>query len=208
MGISATKLDSDQPDSDNEEQEIETIDNYEVNNIEVASDKNQYAFTKLPEIIGTGQAYDISIITVFQSPRETEKIETKSKICTERFISKPLPPTQLGLGRKDKPLNISWHRSVTPNVNAYKIKWKPIIDDPSVVTIKSEEYTIDIDSEDEVIDFSFPKNLIVNNTGYKVNVYAIAESGGLVSESKELHEKFLFKKDPFEVSVYNETATE
>ena len=168
-------------------------------NIEVSADKSQYVFNDLPKIIGTGHAYDISVVTVYLSPRE---VESKSKECKERFMTRPLPPTKLGVGDKEKPLEISWHKSVTPNVVKYKIRWKPILEDAK--DVKTDEETIEVvDPDQDQITFSFPPGRVQVGQVYKVNVYAVAESANLSSESKELHEKFLIQNES-EIVVYVE----
>ena len=70
--------------------------------------------------------------------------------------------------------------------------------------IKTEEEIWDkFNKSDETVHFSFPADRIVVEAAYKVNVYAIAESGGHSSESKELHEKFVVKSST-EIALYNE----
>ena len=70
--------------------------------------------------------------------------------------------------------------------------------------IKTEEEIWDkFNKSDETVHFSFPADRIVVEAAYKVNVYAIAESEGHSSESKELHEKFVVKSST-EIALYNE----
>ena len=60
--------------------------------------------------------------------------------------------------------------------------------------IKTEEEIWDkFNKSDETVHFSFPEDRILVEATYKVNVYAIAESEGHSSESKELHEEFVIK---------------
>ena len=201
LAINANTSEDDEADDDDEE-EITKIKDFEVKNIEVSADKSQYTFNDLPKIIGTGHAYDISVVTVYTSPRE---IESKSKECKDRFMTRPLPPTKLAVGDKDKPLQITWHKSVTPNVVGYKVRWKPMnVEDASNTNVKTDEATIsDVDPEQDQIFFSFPPGRVQAAQVYKVNVYAFAESANLSSESKELHEKFLIQNES-EIIVYVE----
>ena len=70
--------------------------------------------------------------------------------------------------------------------------------------IKTEEEIWDkFNKSDETVHFSFPEDRIQVEAAYKVNVYAIAESEGHSSESKELHEKFVVKNST-EIALYNE----
>ena len=181
------------------DENMETIQDFEMVNIEVAGDKNQFTFSKLPDIIGSGHAYRVSILTVYASPRE---IETTSGECYEIFMTKPIPPTHLGIGDTNEPYQICWHKSMTPNVSKYRIRWKSMNSD------KTEEETIECQPDDEIIHYQFPPELIEDNTGYKVNVYAIATCGDLEAESKELHEKFLFAKKKVSVHKMSECENE
>ena len=70
--------------------------------------------------------------------------------------------------------------------------------------LKTEEEIWDkFNKSDETVHFSFPPDRIVVEAAYKVNVYAIAESEGYSSESKELHEKFIVNSST-EIALYNE----
>ena len=70
--------------------------------------------------------------------------------------------------------------------------------------IKTEEEIWDkFNKSDETVHFSFPADRIVVEAAYKVNVFAIAESEGHSSESKELHEKFVVKSST-EIALFNE----
>ena len=71
--------------------------------LQLISDKNQtkFTFSKLPEFIGSGHAYDVTIVAVVETQR-TDKItkvtttsEVESPVTKERFMTKPLPPVDL-----------------------------------------------------------------------------------------------------------------
>ena len=191
LGINANtgedEADDDANENENEENKEINIKDYEVNNIEVAPDKNQYTFSDIPKITGTGHAYDITVVTVYTSPRD---VEVKSKEYKERFMTRPLPPTKLSVApvgdNEEKSLKICWNKSVTPNMTGYKVRWKPLHQSEETV-IKTDEESIN--AKDQTF-FSFPPERVQVGTVYKVNVYAVVESGNLSSESKELHEKF------------------
>ena len=164
---------------------------------EVASDKNQFTFSKLPDI---GQAYKISIVSVYTSPREVEmrRTETTSHEYTKVFMTRPLPPTELSIDDKEK-LQIKWQKSQTPNVVNYKVTWKANEDGSNKNDGKE---VIPCETEDDFVYFKFDPKLAEDNTSYKVNVYAIAKCVEEEAESKELHEKFTFTKDPLEITLF------
>ena len=169
--------------------------------IEVPGDKTTYTFSKLPEVIGSGQAYLIRITAAVLTVKENEVFSPET---SEKFITKPLPPTNLRVGGEGG-LEILWHKSITPNVIGYKVRWKPLIGSEDV---KAEEASVDprqslAKGDSNNISFNFPSALVQIKSAYKVNVYAIAESDGLSSESKELHEKFYFMSNT-EMSIYSE----
>ena len=133
--------------------------------------------------------------------------DVESEEIKERFMTRPIPPINLRVGNKDKPLQICWNRSLTPTVNSYRVKWKPMInkqeqDDDNLGNLKTEEAVIavldtdqnELDEEkDDAIYFSFPLQQLQIGLAYRVNVFAIAEHGGEMQESRELHEKFVVK---------------
>ena len=71
--------------------------------LQLISDKNQtkFTFSKLPEFIGSGHAYDITIVAIVETQRTDKitKVTTTSKVespvTKERFMTKPLPPVDL-----------------------------------------------------------------------------------------------------------------
>ena len=67
---------------------------------EVSGDKTQYTFTKLPEIIGTGHAYDITIVALVKTDKSDGEVISPEN--TERFITKPLPATNLKIANSGK----------------------------------------------------------------------------------------------------------
>ena len=99
---------------------------------------------------------------------------------------------------------ICWYKSITSTVTSYKIKWNPI--DSLDGSIKREEMTVlleDLEKDGDLIYFCFPLEQVRIGSAYKVNVHAIAESCGLTAESKELHEKFIFKNST-EIALFSE----
>ena len=62
-------------------------------------------------------------------------------------------------------------------------------------------------SESDLVHFSFPIQQVQVGISYKVNIFAVANSGGLSQESKELHEKFTIKSES-EIEVYVEAQSQ
>lgn len=171
--------------------------------IEVPGDKNQYTFSKLPEIIGTGHAYNIDVVVVATTSKEAE---VSSDSSSGTFVTKPLAPTNFKID-KDKSRTIMWYRSMTPNVTKYRIRWKPSEEFANLDTSqKSEEGFATRDSTDNYLSYSLPSTLIVGAV-YKVNIYAVVDVAGQPVESKELHEKIQVK-DQDEITIYVEETKE
>ena len=61
--------------------------------------------------------------------------------------------------------------------------------------------------ESDLVHFSFPIQQVQVGISYKVNIFAVANSGGLCQESKELHEKFTVKSES-EIEVYVEAQSQ
>merc|ERR1712086_883712 len=87
---------------------------------------NIFSFFQLPEIVGTGHVYKISITAIWSTKKDGQDATGESLEVTEEFMTKPLAPTKLSIGNKDNPLEICWRKSVTPNVVSYKIRQGPL----------------------------------------------------------------------------------
>ena len=83
---------------------------------------NIFSLFQLPEIVGTGHVYKISMIAIYSTTKDGQNATGESLEVTEEFMTKPLAPTKLSIGNKDNPLEICWRKSVTPNVVSYKIR--------------------------------------------------------------------------------------
>ena len=99
-------------------------------------------------------------------------------------------------------------------VTSYKVRWKPFAslqdtEDLLSGSNKAEEATVEISSfsESDLVHFSFPIQQVQVGISYKVNIFAVANSGGLSQESKELHEKFTIKSES-EIEVYVEAQSQ
>ena len=80
----------------------------------------------MPEIVGTGHVYKISMIAIWSTTKDGQNATGESLKVTEEFMTKPLAPTKLSIGNKNNPLEICWRKSVTPNVVSYKIRQGPL----------------------------------------------------------------------------------
>ena len=87
---------------------------------------NIFSLFQLPEIVGTGHVYKISMIAIYSTTKDGQNSTGESLEVTEEFMTKPLAPTKLSIGNKDNPLEICWQKSVTPNVTCYKIRQGPL----------------------------------------------------------------------------------
>ena len=198
LSISGNTNKKEEENQDANDEDMDNIQNFEMINIQVDGDKNQYTFSKLPDITGSGHAFKVSIVTVYASPRE---IETISKECQEIFMTKPLPPTNLGMDSTNGQFQINWHKSMTPNVTKYRIQWTSMTSDD----IGTEEETMECQPNEETMYFQFSPELVQDNTTYKVHVYAIATYCDLEAESEELQGKFFFVKDPLRMTILTES---
>ena len=88
--------------------------------------ENIFSLFQLPEIVGTGHVYKISMIAIYSTTKDGQNATGESLEVTEEFMTKPLAPTKLSIGNKDNPLEICWRKSVTPNVVSYKIRQGPL----------------------------------------------------------------------------------
>jgi hypothetical protein len=173
--------------------------------IEVPGDKTQYTLAKLPEIVGTGYAYAIDVSVVVTTTRENE---VTSSPVSGIFLTKPLAPTNLRLD-KDRPRGILFHKSMTPYVQRYKVKWRPLDETDGgaeVVEAFVGATSLHDAAETSTISFIFPPTLVVGAV-YKVNVFSVVDSNNMTMDSKELHEKFLLKSED-ELVVYVEEPKE
>ena len=163
--------------------------------VEVAADKTQYNFSKLPDPEGSGQRYEVEAVCSAVTAKE---INVKSKTTSAVFYTIPLKPSGLNV-REEK---IAWTSSPTLTVTKYKVRWRTAEEGQ-----KTEERTVAAAGKaGEEIVFEFRPKL-VPDTVYKVNVYAVVEpedSEGHALESKELHEKFIVRGGKLE--VYKEDA--
>ena len=171
-----------------------------VSTIEVPGDKTQYTLAKLPEIAGTGYAYSIEVCVVVVTPRENE---VSSSPVSGIFVTKPLAPTNFRLD-KERPRGILFHKSMTPYVQRYKVKWRPLDEgDGNAEEVEAYVSATPVqDGTDSMISFVFPPTLQVDAV-YKVNVHAVVEVANQTVESKELHEKLVLKADD-DLAVYTE----
>ena len=78
----------------------------------VGGDRNTFNFSKLPEISGTGQTYEVKVEYLVTPAGDDQ--EVSSVALTGRFTTKPLAPANFKTGPGSQ--EISWSKSPTPNV--------------------------------------------------------------------------------------------
>eukprot|EP00092_Neocalanus_flemingeri_P001833 GFUD01001954.1.p1 GENE.GFUD01001954.1~~GFUD01001954.1.p1 ORF type:complete len:952 (+),score=205.85 GFUD01001954.1:214-3069(+) len=142
-------------------------------------DSNVFTFSHLPQIIGTGEAYRVSVQTVVNISGKSYQSESLSDI----FTTKPLPPEKLTVIDATEQI-FSWLRSPTPKVQNYKLKIKKD-------TEKSTDYWVtDLgrDPSSSDVRFLLPLELEVDGE-YKINIYSEVENGGNWIESEPLFSK-------------------
>merc|ERR1711915_515792 len=138
-----------------------------------------FTFSHLPEIIGTGELYRVSIQTVVTIAGKHYQSESISGI----FATKPLPPEKLTVIDASEQI-FSWMRSPSPGVENYKLKVKKDNE-------KSTDYWVNDPGRDSTISairFKLPMELEVDGE-YKINIYSEVENGGIWVESEPLFTK-------------------
>merc|ERR1719468_834212 len=73
------------------------------NMYEINGDRRTFNFSKLPDIVGTGELYTVRIIYVVQ-PLGSDK-EVESEALTGNFLTKPLPPSNFRIGEEEYLIN-------------------------------------------------------------------------------------------------------
>jgi len=146
-------------------------------------DKNTFIFSKLPDIIGTGESYTIRLEYIV-IPAGTEEEVSSAPLCAT-FMTKPLAPTNFKLGTEQN--EIAWTRSPSPNVSGYKIRCKGVEEGA-----KAEEYIIKSPEDPDTTLCKHQLKDLHPDLLYKINIYALVyDSNEEQIESKELHEKVI-----------------
>ena len=180
---------------------------------ELPGDKNQFTFKNLPETVGSGHAYEVTVVAMVLTQRIDKTTETlvHSEVSSEDvkdcFMTRPLPPTDIQIDPNGKPLQICWQHSKTKSVNGYIVQWIPVpgqdnADGYSLI----EEDTVDLEAlneDDDMIYFTFPIQHVQVGIAYNVNVYAVAESFGFNQESDALTAKIMVLNDK-QLEVYED----
>ena len=98
-----------------------------------------YTFSHLPDILGTGEMYKVTIETVVQVSGKNHH----SSPISDHYLTKPLPPEKLVVLDPASQL-FSWQRSPSPSVSRYKISKLLVVDDISYffsVQVQAEDTT-------------------------------------------------------------------
>ena len=139
-------------------------------------DSNVYLFSNLPEIVGTGEKYRVTLSSVYTPVAGGTHYSSDS--VTEIFLTKPLPPEKF-IVKDHNERTFSWFKSPSPGVCRYKFKIKKDND-------RATDHIID-DSDDRSLDEARKKQAMISFTlpteledgvEYKVNVYSMVSDGG------------------------------
>eukprot|EP00092_Neocalanus_flemingeri_P016447 GFUD01017797.1.p1 GENE.GFUD01017797.1~~GFUD01017797.1.p1 ORF type:complete len:977 (-),score=204.76 GFUD01017797.1:255-3140(-) len=170
---------------------------------EIIKETETNIFTlKLPEIVGTGEPYEISVETVIQVSGKLYQSSPIKKV----FVTKPLPPEKLVVPPADDQ-EFVWKRSMSPSVNKYKFKIKKDDDKATDFWIHDDiEQKYDVYHQNEVkfkLHFEF-----LEGVEYKINIYSLIEHEGNWIESEPLHGKVTKEdNDSLEVNSNEERKT-
>ena len=142
-------------------------------------DSNIFTFSKLPEVIGSGQRYEVGVSTIVNIGGKVFQSEAVKKI----FITKPLPPEQIEISNSNCD-EFSWKRSLTRGVTKYKFRVKkdderPVdyyVDDNIIVEEESD------DGESQTISFRVPIKF-EEGSDYRINIFSLLEIETIVLES-------------------------
>ena len=151
------------------------------------TENNVFTFSKLPDIIGTGKQYEVSVKTVINISGKFYHSLPVSKV----FMTKPLPPENISVSSKYH--EFSWKRSKTEGVTTYKFKIKRedekandfLVGDN---TIQEESFDETQSTDIQTIVFKVPYQF-EEGIEYKINVYSLIDFEGTVIESDPCHAK-------------------
>ena len=134
---------------------------------------------KFPEIVGTGEPYEISVVTVVNVAGNFYHSSPLKKV----FATKPLPPEKLVAPLADEQ-EFVWKRSMSPSVSKYKFKIKKDDDKATDFWVEDTEQKYDVYHQNEVkfkVPFEFQ-----DSVEYKINIYSVIEHEGDWIESEPL----------------------
>ena len=156
---------------------------------------------KVPDIVGTGEPYEIAVETVVNVAGKFFHSTPIKRV----FTTKPLPPEKLEApAPQTGNQEFSWKRSMSPSVTNYKFKIKKDDDKATDYVVEDTEQKYDVYHQNEVrfqVPFEFQ-----DGVEYKINVYSIVEHYGKWIESEGLHGKVTKEKTPSGDTEENEKS--
>ena len=155
---------------------------------------------KVPEVIGTGEPYEISVDTVVNVSGKFFHSSPIKKV----FVTKPLPPEKL-LAPETENQEFSWKRSMSPSVKEYKFKIKKDDEKAADYVVEDTDQKYDVYHQHEVrfqVPFEFQEGV-----EYKINVYSLIVHEGDWIESEPLHGKIIKETHFSEDGEPNEKKT-
>ena len=152
-----------------------------------------FQFSHLPEIVGTGEKYRVTVCSVFTPVVGAGPLTSyTSHPVTEIFTTKPLPPEKLNVKDHNKQI-FSWLKSPSPAVTHYKLKIKKENEKAVDYFIEDND---DRSQEEKQVEISYKLPLeLENGVEYKVNIFSEAETRDGWIESEPLFSKITKQED-------------
>ena len=167
-------------------------------------ESNVYQFSNLPEIVGTGEKYRVTVSSVYTPVAGGSHYLSDS--VTEIFLTKPLPPEKLIVKDHNERI-FSWFKSPSPGVCRYKLKIKRDNDRAvdHIIDDQDDRSHDEARKKQEMISFTLP-NELEDGVEYKVNVYSMVSDGhdGWI-ESKPLSCKIIKEEEAIKTDTELET---
>jgi hypothetical protein len=145
------------------------------------SDSNVFTFSRLPEVLGTGQAYEVAVEAVVSIAGKSYYSSKAKKV----FLTRPLPPDKLVV-LDSAEQRLGWRRSRSPAVVKYKVKIKA--EEERATDFIVEDTNADIGDSEADVTFLVPVPF-QEGVEYKINLYSLVEHEGQVVESEPCHTK-------------------
>ena len=162
---------------------------------ELTGDKHVYNFSKLASTDRqdvSGQLYTLEVTSTVNKAAEKEVISVPVR---KTVATLPHRPTNFQVAHS-KENRISWSKSATPHVTAYRLRWKPLSDEGS----KDNEKVVMLMASKGEATLPYTLRPLVAGMVYRVGITAVVEVKGKSKEapekieSKELHEKVVVDK--------------
>ena len=145
------------------------------------TDSMAFTFSKLPEVVGSGQPYEVVVEAVVSVAGKNYY----SKKTKRTFLTKPLPPDKMIVLDNEKQ-TIAWRRSKSSTVQKYKMKIKREDERAKDFIVEDARQNQGEEEADVSFDIPFP---LQDGFEYKINIYSVVDHQGQVIESEPCHAK-------------------